>query len=75
MGSGQRHPIRDIVNVLRALTGVPVEWDSNKPDGQLVRFYNLDRLCSTGFKAAVTLEEGVRRTYDWYADNFRVARR
>ena len=74
MGSGQRHPIRDIVDVLHALTKVPVEWDSTKPDGQLVRFYNLDRLSSTGFKAAVTLEEGVRRTYDWYAANCSIAR-
>lgn len=75
MGSGQRHPIRDIVNVLHALTGVQVEWDSSKPDGQLVRYYNLDRLASTGFKARVELDEGVRRTYDWYASNWQSARR
>jgi GDP-L-fucose synthase len=57
------------------LTKVPVEWDSTKPDGQLVRFYNLDCLSSTGFKAAVTLDDGVRRTYDWYASNSGVARK
>ncbi|MDG0980796.1 MAG: NAD-dependent epimerase/dehydratase family protein [Halieaceae bacterium] len=75
MGSGMRHPIRDIVDVLHALTGVPVEWDVNKPDGQLVRYYNLDKLESTGFKAKVSLEDGVRRTYEWYASNWQEARK
>ena len=75
MGSGMRHPIRDIVETLQALTHVPVEWDTSKPDGQLVRYYNLNKLLSTSFKAKVALAEGVRRTYEWYAANFQVARR
>lgn len=75
LGSGMRHPIRDIVQALHALTGVPIEWDANKPDGQLVRFYNLDKLESSGFKAKVGLEDGVRRTYEWYAANWQVARK
>ncbi|MFT3719040.1 NAD-dependent epimerase/dehydratase family protein [Pseudorhodoferax sp.] len=66
MGSGMRHPIRDIVSILQEITGVDVEWDSSKPDGQLIRYYNLDRLGETGFKAQVSLAEGVRRTYEWY---------
>jgi GDP-L-fucose synthase len=75
MGSGMRHPIRDIVETLQAITKVPVEWDSSKPDGQLVRYYNLKKLLSTGFKAKVGLAEGVRRTYEWYAENWSVARK
>lgn len=74
MGSGMRHPIRDIVEALQSLTKVPVEWDSSKPDGQLVRYYNLDKLESTGFKAKVSLAEGVRKTYEWYAANWQTAR-
>lgn len=75
LGSGQRHPIRDIVNILQSLTGVSVEWDFAKSDGQLVRYYNLDRLQSTGFKAEVTLNSGVKSTYNWYASNIRFARK
>jgi GDP-L-fucose synthase len=69
MGSGQRHPIRDIVDTLHTLTGVPVEWDATKPDGQLVRYYNLDHLASTGFVAQTSLADGVRYTYEWYEQN------
>jgi GDP-L-fucose synthase len=75
MGSGMRHPIRDIVDTLHALTGVPVKWDANKPDGQLVRYYNLDRLMSTGFAASVGLAEGIRSTYQWYEQNWTTARK
>lgn len=75
MGSGMRHPIRDIVDTLHALTGVPIEWDATKPDGQLVRFYNLDRLMSTGFAARVALSDGIRSTYEWYERNWEVARK
>lgn len=75
MGSGMHHPIRDIVDTLRTLTGVPVEWDNDKPDGQLVRYYNLDKLNGTGFSAKMGLSEGIRRTYEWYASNWQTARR
>ena len=75
MGSGMRHPIRDIVDTLAALTGVPVEWDSLKPDGQLIRYYNLDRLGSAGFTARVSLTDGVSATYEWYKKHFQSARR
>ncbi len=74
MGSGMRHPIRDIIDILQSITGVEVEWDSNKPDGQLVRFYNLNKLNETGFKAKIDLEEGVKLTYDWYVNNWKNAR-
>ena len=75
MGSGQKHCIRDIVDILYSLTGVPIEWDSSKPDGQLVRYYNLDLLDKTGFVPKVSLREGIERTYNWYTDNFNSARR
>ncbi len=75
MGSGMRHPIRDIVSVLQEITGVDVEWEANKPDGQLVRYYNLDQLERTGFQACVSLKEGINRTYAWYEENHFDARR
>lgn len=75
MGSGMRHSIRDIVEILHLLTGVPIEWDNTKPDGQLVRFYNLDRLFSTGFVPLFSLHDGIYATYDWYEQNWTIARR
>ncbi len=77
LASGFRHPIRDIVTALQDICGesVRVEWDSSKPDGQLERYYNLDKLATTGFKAKVKLADGIRLTYDWFAKNWQVARK
>jgi len=77
LGSGYWHAIKDIVAALQDICGesVKVEWDSSKPDGQLVRYYNLDKLKATGFIAKVPLAEGVRRTYEWFANNSEKARK
>jgi GDP-L-fucose synthase len=75
LGSGMRHPIRDIVDTLHNLTGVPVVWDATKPDGQLVRYYNLSRLNSSGFAPRVALSDGVRSTYAWYEQNWKTVRK
>jgi len=77
MGSGFRHPIRDIVLTLQKICGdsVRIEWDPSKPDGQLERYYNLDKLKATGFQAKVKLAEGIQKTYDWYSANWQTARR
>ena len=69
-GSGNRHSIREIVEILSEHTGVEVEWDGSKPDGQLARFYDMSKLEAAGFKPVVGLKEGVIKTFDWYAENF-----
>lgn len=76
LGSGFIHPIRDIVSALQGICreAVRVEWEPGKPDGELYRSYNLDRLAATGFKPKINLEEGIRRTYEWYSANWKTAR-
>jgi GDP-L-fucose synthase len=77
LGSGFQRPIGDIVRILQSLCQgkVTVQWDATKPDGQLVRYYNLDKLKGTGFRAEVDLEEGVKRTFEWYSANAGCARK
>ena len=76
LGSGFRHPIKDIVSALQDICGesIRVEWDPSKPDGQRERYYNLDKLKATGFQAKIKLAEGIRQTYDWYSANWQAAR-
>lgn len=69
-GSGYRHAIRDIVEILQGLTGVEVEWQTDKPDGQLVRYYNLDKLQGLGFKPEIQLSEGVPATFEWFEKHY-----
>jgi GDP-L-fucose synthase len=74
-GSGNRHRIREIVEALQTLTGVSVEWDVSKPDGQLSRTYDLEKLFSAGFSPQFDLEQGLAKTYQWYAENYPEVRR
>ncbi len=75
LGSRQRHSIKEIVDILVEHTGVQVEWDKSKPDGQLVRFYNCDKLFGVGFSPLYDLRRGVIDTYAWYSENCSSARR
>ena len=70
LGSGFSHQIRDIVDILSLKTGVVPKWDESKPDGQLVRHYDLSVLNSLGWTPKFTLKDGVEQVYDWYVENY-----
>lgn len=71
VATGQTIRIRELVEGLQRHTGAnQVEWDTTKPDGQLMRRYDVSRLQALGFQPCVSLAEGIARTYDWYAGAF-----
>lgn len=70
VATGSTIPIRRIVEILAEHSGVTdVQWDSSKPDGQLERSYDVSKLSALGFEPQLSIEEGLRLTYDWYAAN------
>lgn len=66
IGSGFIHSIKDIVDILRELTGREVVWQKEKPNGQLERYYDLSKLKNLGFEAKVPLQTGLEKVYEWY---------
>lgn len=69
LGSGQEITIRDLVYLIKKLTGYDgeVQWDASKPDGQPRRNLDTSRaMAEFGFQATVPLEQGLRETIDWY---------
>jgi GDP-L-fucose synthase len=72
IGAGFEISIRDLVGLIAELTGFRGElaWDDRKPDGQPRRMLDTTRAAREfGFKARVSLEEGLKRTIDWYREN------
>jgi CDP-glucose 4,6-dehydratase len=70
-GGGRPHRVLDVVNLICELAGTGVEPDvrgAGTPSGEIDRQWvdsgKLQAL--TGWQPAVTLEEGLRRTIDWY---------
>ncbi|MFQ5495772.1 MAG: GDP-L-fucose synthase family protein [Phycisphaerae bacterium] len=69
LGSGEEISIRDLAGKIQRLAGYDgrLVWDDNKPDGQPRRHLNTDRARRFfGFRAEIGLDEGLKRTIDWY---------
>jgi GDP-L-fucose synthase len=71
VGCGEDLSIRDLAELVRRTVGYQGEvvWDSSKPDGTPRKLMDVSRLRSLGWAPAVGLEDGLRRTYQWYLEN------
>lgn len=69
LGASFEITIKNLVELIVKLTGFQgaLEWDPTKPDGQPRRCLDTQRAARLlGWKAQVGLEEGLRRTIDWF---------
>ncbi|MCS7294423.1 MAG: GDP-L-fucose synthase [Dehalococcoidia bacterium] len=71
VGSGQEITIRELVELIKELTGFQgeVRWDTSKPDGQPRRRLDTTRAREIlGFEARTDFRTGLRKTIDWYLE-------
>ena len=76
LGSGREVSIKELAELIGKLTGFEGElrWDASKPDGQPRRLLDTTKADEQfGFKAQVSLEEGLQQTIDWYVGHREVA--
>jgi len=69
LGAGMEITIRDLVDLIRNLTGYTgtVCWATSKPDGQPRRCLDVSRAREKfGFEARMPFSEGLKRTIAWY---------
>jgi GDP-L-fucose synthase len=74
LGNGREVVIKELVETIARLTGFEgaIRWQSNKPDGQPRRQLDTGRAFEKfGFQAQTSLEEGLRKTIDWYETVFK----
>ena len=74
IGTGVEISIFELVKKIASLTGFSGEtvWDPSKPDGQPRRCLDVSRAEKEfGFRAVVGLDEGLRRTVEWYTSKTR----
>ncbi len=72
LGSGQEITIKDLAEKIKLYTGFKGEivYQTDKPDGQPRRCLDTTKAFKEfGFKAAMPLDEGLRRTIVWYVKN------
>lgn len=76
LGTDEEVAIKDLAELICKLAGFEGElrWDSSKPDGQPRRRVDTSKAKELfGFEAKVGLEDGLRRTIEWYRANREVA--
>ena len=59
------YAIKEIVNFKGYIT-----HSSKFPDGQTVRYFNIDKIEDLGWKVNHTLVEGLTKTINWYKENY-----
>lgn len=71
ISTGAATGIGQLVETVRRLTGYrgDVVWDADRPDGQMVKVFAVDRLRSLGLDCPTSLEDGLRKTVAWFSAN------
>lgn len=68
VGSGSDLSIIELAALVAHVVGYdgPVEWDTEKPDGTPRKLMDSSRLRESGWTPRISLEDGIRSTYEWY---------
>ena len=77
VGTGIDCTINKLVEVIVKVVGFKggVVFDSSKPDGTPRKLMNVDRLSNLGWKAGISLEDGLQKSYAWFLENQSTLRR
>ncbi|NNH86642.1 GDP-L-fucose synthase [Acinetobacter terrae] len=76
VGTGIDSTIRELAETVAKVTGFQgrLEFDATKPDGTPRKLMDVSRLADLGWKASISLEDGLRDAYEWYLNNIDSAR-
>jgi GDP-L-fucose synthase len=68
VGSGEEISIAALAKLIAGVVGYdgPVAWDASRPDGTPRKLLDIAKLHAAGWHHRISLEEGLRSTYDWY---------
>ena len=72
IGNGQGTTIRELAETIARLVPEPpkIEWDAGQPAGDPIRILSMERAKELlGFRLKTGLEEGIKKTIEWYLQN------
>jgi GDP-L-fucose synthase len=72
LGSGEDIAIKDLAEMIKDIVGFKgkLTWDTTKPDGTPKRILDTTKINELGWQPKIKLEEGIRKTYEWYKQSF-----
>jgi len=71
VGTGKDITIKELAELIQRITGHKgdILWDDSKPDGTPRKLMDVSRMKKAGWEYSIELEEGIRKTYDWFLEN------
>jgi GDP-L-fucose synthase len=68
VGAGEDVFISELAKTVQEVVGYEgaVSWDRSRPDGPPRKLLDISRLARLGWKPAISLSDGIKRTYGWY---------
>lgn len=73
IGVGEDITISELVELIKEVVGFEgeIRYDTSKPDGTPRKLMDVSRLNGLGWKARISLKDGIKDTYEWYQDQIR----
>jgi len=70
IGMGKDITIRELAELVKEIVGFDgkIVFDTSKPDGTPQKLLDISRMDELGWKAKVTLRQGIADTYGWYKE-------
>ena len=72
VGTGEDLPIAELARRIAALTGYggAIEFDASRPDGTPRKLLDVSRINALGWRARISLDQGLRQTLGWMREHW-----
>ncbi|KIP20463.1 GDP-L-fucose synthase [Anoxybacillus ayderensis] len=74
VGVGEDISIKELAEKIKNIVGYKgeIKFDTTKPDGTPRKLVDVSKINALGWKASISLEEGLQKAYQWFLDNVAV---
>lgn len=71
VGTGKDCTIKELAETIAKVVGFDGEicFDTSKPDGTPQKLLDISRISALGWSAKISMEEGLKHTYQWFLEN------
>ncbi|MEH7111502.1 GDP-L-fucose synthase [Neobacillus niacini] len=71
IGVGEDIAIKELAEEIKEVVGFTgeIKFDTSKPDGTPRKLVDVTKLNTLGWKASISLDEGLKKAYQWFIEN------
>jgi GDP-L-fucose synthase len=75
ISAGRSVSIAELAGTIAEMVGFrgEIRWDHTKPDGQMIKIFDTQRMAGLGLACPTPIRDGLSRTIDWFGRNYAAA--